>query len=131
MQKKHKVHNEQIVHNQQKDINLQLLFKKFYFKTRSNNPPIFIQIIGWTKNADNINVKRKYVYIRNIPLNIKNYINYGGYYSINYNNVLNCLNDIKKPIRKPIQNSTKAIIKDNGTNLLLNGEIIPIWKDNM
>lgn len=111
------------------DFNIQLLFKNIYFKKQNNNPPIFLQIIGWTKNANNINVKRKYVYVRKIPLNIKNYLHNGGYFSINYNNVINCLNDLKIPIKKPFKNCLKAIIKDNGTKLMYNGQIIPLWNE--
>lgn len=105
------------------------LLNKFYFKKLNNNPPIFLQIIGWTNNAEKKNVLRKYVYVRKVPLNIKNTI-FGGNFNFDYKIINSYLYEINLPIKKPIKNQImdKAILKDNGNSLLFQGKLIPIWK---
>jgi hypothetical protein len=99
---------------------------KFYFKKYNNKPPTFIQIIGWTPNAENDTCIRKYVYIRKIPYIINTQTKM---WTINYN-IINNYKNLQKPVRK-IPRSTQyglAILIKNGNYLRFQSETIPILK---
>lgn len=100
---------------------------KFYFYKHINAPPSFLQIVGWTKGAENPNIKRVNVYVRKVPLIISNGLN-GGSWEFDKN----IINEYSKNITNPIFTNKKglvdgnAIFLNNGMEIKYKGNIIPL-----
>ena len=81
---------------------------QFYFITHSNAPPTFLQVVGWTKGAERPDAKRRYVYVRKVPLHIQNGLG-GGHWQFDETIIKKYAGDITKPLHK----STRALVDGN------------------
>lgn len=72
---------------------------QFYFAERTNRPPILVQVVGWTKGAESPVAKRRYVYVRKVPLNINHQITARGEWEFDYNLVEKYASEIKEPLK--------------------------------
>ncbi len=72
---------------------------QFYFTTHTNAPPTFLQVIGWTKGAEQPNTKRHYVYVRKVPLVVRHGL-CGGRWEFDNNIIEKYASEITTPVRK-------------------------------
>ena len=100
----------------------------FYFEAHNHCPPTFLQIVGWTRGAEKKDTKRLYVYVRKVPLLIKNSPT-GGFWYIDHDLVNNYYKEITVPIhssKSPLV-SGNAIIIPGGKFLRYSGVTVPIY----
>lgn len=101
---------------------------QFYFATHYNTPPTFLQVVGWTKGAENSDAKRQYVYVRKVPLRIKQNVN-GGQWEFDENVIKNYAVEIKTPIRKHSGIvAGNAIVIEGAHFIRYQGMTVPIQK---
>jgi len=101
---------------------------KFYFEAHLHCPPTFLQVVGWTKGAEKENAKRLHVYVRKVPMLIKNSPT-GGFWNIDYDIVKQYKSEIITPIynnKSPLVSGTAIIIPD-GKFLRYSGITVPIY----
>ena len=86
---------------------------QFYFAEHLNSPPTFVQVVGWTKGAQGDNCKRRYVYIRNVPIVVIHGYG-GGRWEFDADIIKSYATEIKKPVHQPTLSlvSGNAIIID-------------------
>jgi hypothetical protein len=72
---------------------------QFYFTTHTNTPPTFLQVIGWTKGAEQPTAKRLYVYVRKVPL-VVSHGRCGGCWEFDNNIIEKYASEITTPVRK-------------------------------
>nr|QBK87746.1 MAG: hypothetical protein LCMAC202_00820 [Marseillevirus LCMAC202] len=101
---------------------------QFYFTTHSNAPPTFLQVVGWTKGAERHNAKRRYVYVRKVPLHIQNSIGGSGYWQFDEDVIKRYAADIIKPVHKSTQTLVdgNAIIIDGAHFLRYQSITVPL-----
>lgn len=76
---------------------------KFYFLEHNRLSPTFVQIVGWTKKAEE-DVKRRYVYVRKVPLIIERGNN-GGQWSFDHS----IIKKYKMEIIEPVHNRCDVV----------------------
>nr|QBK87313.1 MAG: hypothetical protein LCMAC201_02230 [Marseillevirus LCMAC201] len=82
---------------------------QFYFTTHSNSPPTFLQVVGWTKGAERPDAKRRYVYVRKVPLQICGGLNGSGRWEFDEDLIKRYATDITKSVHK----STDTLVDGN------------------
>lgn len=101
---------------------LQTALGKFYFASHINKPPTFLQVVGWTAGAERPDAKRRYVYVRKVPLHI-NHAHTGGSWEIDYDIIKEFATQVKSP--NEIKHDGNAIIIDGAHFLRHQSETIP------
>ena len=98
---------------------------QFYFTIHSNSPPTFLQVVGWTKGAESPDAKRRYVYVRKVPLNVNHQLNRGSW-TFNNEIIQQYATEIKTPVHKntPLVDGN-AIIIDGGHFLRYQSTTVP------
>ena len=97
-----------------------------YFRQHFNNPPDLIQVIGWTKTAEQPETVRKFLYIRKIPLTINHGI-FGGSWAIDKEVLEKYKSEIKEPVNRPTPGVYTAMyVSDN--EIKYNGSLIPFFE---
>ena len=106
--------------------NLTRAFRQFYFTEHNNNPPTFLQVIGWTYKAEVESTIRRYVYVRKVPLIIDNGLS-GGSWSFDYNIIENYKTDIPEPLKTNVPGlvTGNAILIDGADFIRYGGVTVP------
>src|SRR5689334_13803313 len=94
---------------------LNRVFKNFYMGIHDSQPPTFVQIIGWTKNANTPDAKRVHVYVRKVPLSIEKQL-FSGTWDIDKD----IIESYKTDLCEPILNRSSTLI--DGTAILISGD---------
>ena len=106
---------------------LQKALGQFYFCEHTNNPPTFLQVVGWTPKAESENTLRRYVYVRKVPLKIIPGMN-GGQWEFDQNAIEAC-KKLSEPVKKNVPGlvSGNAILIDGAGFIRYSGMTIPLW----
>lgn len=102
---------------------------QFYFTTHSNSPPTFLQVVGWTKRAEQPDSKRRYVYVRKVPMNIIHSYG-GGKWDFDQELITQFAAQITNPVHKPdpVLVTGNAIIIEGAHFLRYQSITIPLKK---
>ena len=93
---------------------LQDILGKFYFQSHTHCPPTFLQVVGWTVGAEREDAKRRYVYVRKVPLRVNNSPS-GGKWDYDYD----VIREYNEEITEPVYNSNSPLV--NGNAILIPG----------
>ncbi len=108
---------------------LQSALGQFYFQTHASCPPTFLQVVGWTKGAERPEAKRRYVYVRKVPLNVSHSFG-GGEWQFDSEVIKKYATEITKPIHKSkdLKVNGNAIVIPGAHFLRYQGQTVPQYK---
>jgi len=96
------------------------LLGSFYFAENDSQPPIFVQLVGWTNHSEQVNTTRKYVYVRKVPITLSSGLR-GGLWRIDESIVKEYSMSVISPVKKPSTGIESAILISGGAMIRIRG----------